>query len=110
MNNSPAPFIYPIPKRQILDSSNLKEFADDNLNLMKMAESFPKGLKTLWEKEKLLLIGNFSFSHRVFKRLLSRRHVKTRAYVFGKGSKTLGKEEIACHKQFLLFPQSLLPI
>ena len=31
--------IYPLPKQQILDSSKLKEFADDNLNSMKMAES-----------------------------------------------------------------------
>ena len=30
---------------------------------MKMAESSPKGLKTLWEKDKLLVTGNFSFSH-----------------------------------------------
>ena len=33
----------------------------------KMAESSPKGLKTLWEKEKLLVTSNFSFSHSVFK-------------------------------------------
>ena len=36
---------------------------------MKMAESSPKGQKTLWEKEKLLGTSNFSFSHSVFKRL-----------------------------------------
>ena len=35
---------------------------------MKMAESFLKGWKTLKEKEKLLVTGNFSFSHSVFKR------------------------------------------
>ena len=33
-----------------------------------MAESFPNGWKTLWEKEKFLLRSNFSFSHGVFKR------------------------------------------
>ena len=33
----------PFPKRQISDPSKLKEFADDNLNLMKMAESYPNG-------------------------------------------------------------------
>ena len=32
-----------MPKRQILDSSKLKEFADDNCQLMKMAEISPKG-------------------------------------------------------------------
>ena len=34
-----------------------------------MAESFVNGQKTLWEKEKLLVTSNFSFSHSVFKRL-----------------------------------------
>ena len=32
-----------------------------------MTESSPKGLKTLWEKEKLLVTSNFSFSRSVFK-------------------------------------------
>ena len=35
-----------------------------------MAENYPKGLKTLWEKEKLLVTSNFSISHSVFKRLV----------------------------------------
>ena len=35
-----------------------------------MAESSPKVLKTLWEKEKLLVTSNFSFSLSVFKILL----------------------------------------
>ena len=35
-----------------------------------MAENSPKGYKTLWEKEKLLVTSNFSFSPSVFKRLL----------------------------------------
>ena len=119
----------PITRRQILDSSKLKEFADDNFKfdengrkLSKRVENtvgkgeiaryeqfllfqwcfqkacFPgasKGvivwewvnpfpnmpwfllvcctslLKTLWEKEKLLVTSNFSFSHSVFKRLVS---------------------------------------
>ena len=33
----------PFPTRQILDFSKLKELADDNFNLMKMAESSPNG-------------------------------------------------------------------
>ena len=37
---------------------------------MKMAESSLKEKKTLWEKEKLLIMSNFSFSHSVFKRLV----------------------------------------
>ena len=37
---------------------------------MKIAESSTNELKTLWEKEKLLVTSNFSFSHSVFKRLV----------------------------------------
>ena len=33
----------PFPKRQMLDSSKLKEFADDNSNSMKIAEISLKG-------------------------------------------------------------------
>ena len=33
-----------------------------------MKESSPKGYKTMWEKEKLLVTSNLSFSHSVFKR------------------------------------------
>ena len=55
------------PKRQILDSSKLKEFALDNS--MEMADSSPKGQKTLWETEKLLVTSNFSFSHSVLKNI-----------------------------------------
>ena len=40
------------------------------LNLMKMAESSQNQLKTLWEKEKLLITSNFSFPHIVFRRLV----------------------------------------
>ena len=41
-----------------------------------MAESYPKGLKTLWEKEKLLVTSNFSFSHSVFKIVVSKGRQK----------------------------------
>ena len=52
------------PKRQILDSSKLKEFADDN----------------------------FKFNENERK-------------LFKQVENTVGKAEIACHEQFLLFPQ-----
>ena len=45
-------------------------------NLTKMAEIYPNGLKTLWEKEKLLVSSNFSFSHSVFERLVSQGRQK----------------------------------
>ena len=38
---------------------------------MKMAESYSNMWKTLWEKEKLLIMSNFSYFHSVFKRLVS---------------------------------------
>ena len=41
-----------------------------------MAERYPNGLKTLREKEKLLVTSNFSFSHSVFIRLVSKGHQK----------------------------------
>ena len=41
-----------------------------------MAESYPNRYKTLREKEKLLVTSNFSFSHSVFKRLVSQGRQK----------------------------------
>ena len=48
-----------------------------------MAESSLIGLKTLWEKEKLLVTSNFSFSYSVFQRLLNQT-LKNQG-LFGKG-------------------------
>ena len=45
-------------------------------NLTKMKESYSNRYKTLWEKEKLLVTSNFSFSLSVFKRLVSQRRQK----------------------------------
>ena len=72
-NNRPVLTCYhkvllPITRRQILHSSKLKEFADDNFKFDGYGESYPNGQKTLWEKEKLLVTSNFSFSHSVFKK------------------------------------------
>ena len=50
---------------------------------MKIGESSPKGLKTLWEKEKLLVTSDFSFSHSVFKRLVLQ--TRKNQGLFGKG-------------------------
>ena len=41
-----------------------------------MAESYPNGQKTLWEKEILLVTSNFSFSNCVFNRLVSQGRQK----------------------------------
>ena len=48
-----------------------------------MAERSPNRKKTLWEKEKLLVTSNFSFSHSVFKRLVPQ--TRENQGLFGKG-------------------------
>ena len=48
---------------------------------MKMVEFFSKK-KTLWEKEKLLVTSNFSFSYSVFKRLV--QQTRENQGLFGK--------------------------
>ena len=65
---------------------------------MKMAESYPNGQKTLWEKEKLLVTSNFSFSHSVFKRLVSQGRQK--ASLCGNGLNT--KKNIKLDRHFAL--------
>ena len=54
----------------MLDSSKLKDFADDNFKFDKNGTDFSKSVENTVEKEKLLVTSNFSFSHGVFKRLL----------------------------------------
>ena len=53
-----------------------------------MAGSSPEELKTLWEKEKLLVMHNFSFSHSLSKRLVLQ--TRENQGLFGKGIKRLG--------------------
>ena len=68
-----------------LDSSRLRELADDNVSLIKMAEGSPKGWKTLWKTEILLVIlSSFSFFPSIFSKDLFCRYVNTRACL-GKG-------------------------
>ena len=62
--------INPYPKGQILESSKLKELADDNLRFDENGNKFSKKVETLWVKDDLLFMSNFSCSHSVFKRLV----------------------------------------
>ena len=65
----------PFPNNKILDSSELKEFADDKfIQLGENGRKFFKRVETLWEKEKQV-------------------------------ENTVGKREIASYEQFLLFLQ-----
>ena len=92
-----------------------------------MAESYQNGQKNLWEKEKLLVTSNFSFSHGVFKALVLL--TGKNQGLFGKGLKRyililyhsimyfnnqdedfkdiVGKGENAAQQHFLLFPAML---
>ena len=56
------------PKRQILDSSKLKEFADDNSKFDENGRKLSRWVENTEGKEKLLVTSNFSFSYSVFKR------------------------------------------
>ena len=49
-------------------------------NLTRMEKSSSYEQKTLWEKEKLLVTSNFSFSHSVFKRLVLQTHKNGACY------------------------------
>ena len=62
----------------------------------------------LWEKKKLLVASNFSFSRSVFKRLVLQ--ICKNQGLFGKGLKVKVQKNIGCNeendlsKYFLLFP------
>ena len=100
----------PFPKRQILRSSNLKEFAGDNFNIndndgksrkhswkrrncsLRAISAFPTVFlkdfwernlfKTLWEKEKMLVTSIFSFSHNVFYIIKDRNYHRHLCYIY----------------------------
>ena len=69
---------YPFPKPQILDSSKLKEFADDNFKFDDNVEKFSKTIENYGKRRyfSLWTISNFAI---VFSKDLYCRHVKTRA-------------------------------
>ena len=60
----------PFPKLQILHSSKLKVFADDNLKFNKYGGKFSKRVENTLGKGEMLVLSNFSFSHSVFKGLV----------------------------------------
>ena len=61
------------PKQQILGSSKLKEFADNNFKFDENGGNLYKRVGNTGENEKLLVMCNFSFSRSVFKRLVLTR-------------------------------------
>ena len=68
-----AKFFNSLPIDKFLDLFKLKEIKDDKTKKKcdrKIAIYFGKDIKTLWEKEKMLVTSIFFFSYNVFKRLL----------------------------------------
>ena len=74
----------PFPKRQILDSSKLKEFADDNFKCYENGLKFSKQVENTGEKRRNCSLRAISPFPTVFSKDLFCKHVKTRACL-GKG-------------------------
>ena len=74
-----------------------------------MAEVSPKEKKTLWEKEKLLVTSNFSFSHSVLEKLVLQTREKPG--LFGKDL-TLFQTSPGFYlsRRSSLFPQRFRPV
>ena len=68
--------INPFPHDKILDQTKLKAFADDKLNVTKILISVFDRVENIMGKGEIACTSNFSFSHNVFKKLLSQRHQK----------------------------------
>ena len=66
----------PFPHHKVLDQTKLKEFADDKLNVTKMIISVFDREENIVGKGGIACTSNFSFSHNVFKRLLSQTRQK----------------------------------
>ena len=108
---------------QILDSSELKEFADDNFKFDKNRRKFSKQIENTVGKREIACYKQFSFSHSVFKRLVSQGRQKVS--LCGNGlNQTIGSlnkiqkegfgkkltRENHCEKRRSCFPQCFLPI
>ena len=68
--------VNPYRHNKILGQTKLKAFADDKLNLTKMIIFVFDTVENIVGKREIACTSNFSFSHNVFKRLLSQTHQK----------------------------------
>ena len=66
----------PFSQDKILDQTKLKAFADDKSNVTKMIISVFDRVENIVGKGEIACTSNFSFSHNVFKRLLSQARQK----------------------------------
>ena len=73
----------PFPHDKLFDQTKLKAFADDILNVTKMIISVFDKVENIVGKGEIACTSNFSFSHNVSKRLLSKTRQKVS--LWGKG-------------------------
>ena len=64
-------WLNPFPHDKILDQTKFKAFADDKLSVTKMIISVFDRVENIVGKGEIACTSNFSFSHNVFKKLLS---------------------------------------
>ena len=90
-----AKFVFnPLPDDKILDQTKLKAFADDKLSVIKMIISVFDRVEKIVGKGEIACTNNFSFSHNVFKWLLSQTRQKVSLCRNGLiGKKTLREKE-----------------
>ena len=60
--------VYPFPKQQILDSSNLKEFADNNFELDEIGRKFSEWVENAMEKGEIARCEQFIFFPQCFQK------------------------------------------
>ena len=70
----------PFPCIRILDKTKLKAFVDNKLNVTKMVISVFDRVEKIMGTREIACTINFSFSHNVFKRLLSQTRQKVSLY------------------------------
>ena len=75
---------YPFPKRQILDSSKLKKFADNNFKFCENGMKFSKRVEITVGKGGIACYEQFLLFPQCFSKDLYSRHIKVRACL-GKG-------------------------
>ena len=74
----------PFPKKQILDSSELKDFAEDSFIFVENGRKLSKWVENTVGKEEIAHYEEFFLFPQCFQKELYCRHVKTRACL-GKG-------------------------
>ena len=96
-------FLYPITRRQILDTCKLKEFADDNFKFDENGRKLSKHVGNTVGKGEIAHYKQFLLFPKIFKRLVSQRHQKV--LLCGNGL-TMTLHNILC-KPLAVFPPNL---